>query len=112
MLCLPTGNYRKGVWLIDRRVWSLTYPVRKGKVDSLSKVESLIEASMIGPRKRDDELTSTLISTNNLREEGKILYCMGSCTCIGSLLCNSRFISVIIAIAMNGSVVSTVRGCG
>ena len=47
----------------------LTYPVRKSKVDSFSKVESLIEASMVGTRERDDELTSTLVSTNNLREK-------------------------------------------
>ena len=45
-----------------------TYPVSKGEVDSLSKIESLVETSMIGSGKGDHKLTFTLVSTYNLFE--------------------------------------------
>ena len=45
-----------------------TYPVSGTEVDSLSKVISLVEASMIGPWEGDHKLASTLIRTYNLHE--------------------------------------------
>jgi len=43
-----------------------TYPVCWTDVDSLSKVEALIKAGVIGAWKCDDELTRTLIRSVNL----------------------------------------------
>ena len=57
------------VGVVSRRGHCLCvfHPVRKSKVHSLSKVEALIEASMVGSRERDHKLTSTLVSADNLR---------------------------------------------
>lgn len=45
-----------------------TYPVHSAEVDRLSKVEALIEATVVGSRKRDDKLTSTLVCSVNLKD--------------------------------------------
>lgn len=46
--------------------WNNTYPVHRAEVDSLSKVKALIEAAVVGSRKRDHKLTSTLVCSVNL----------------------------------------------
>lgn len=42
------------------------YPVVKGKVDSLCKVEPLVESGVVGSREGHHELTRTLVSAHHL----------------------------------------------
>lgn len=49
------------------------YPVCSTEVNSLSKVISLIEATVIGSRKRDDKLPSTLVGSYNLPKRNRTL---------------------------------------
>lgn len=44
------------------------YPVHGAEVDCLSKVEALIEAAVVSSGKRDDELSSTLVCSVNLKD--------------------------------------------
>ena len=46
---------------------SQPYPVCSAEVNSFSKVVSLIEAAVVRSGERDDELSRTLVSTNNLQ---------------------------------------------
>lgn len=50
-----------------------SYPVCSTEVNSLSKVISLIEATVIGSRKRDDKLPSTLVGSYNLPKRNRTL---------------------------------------
>ncbi len=43
------------------------YPVCSAEVDCLSKVEALVETTVIGPRKGNDKLSSTLVCTVDLK---------------------------------------------
>lgn len=51
---------------LEKLLWD-TYPVHSAEVDCLSKVEALIEATVISSGKRDDKLTSTLVCSVNLK---------------------------------------------
>lgn len=53
---------------MDNYLQSDAYPVHSAEVYCLSKVEALIEATVVGPRKRYDKLTSTLVCPVNLKE--------------------------------------------
>ena len=44
-----------------------TYPVHGAEVHRLCEVEALVEAAVVGPRERDDELPGTLVGAVDLR---------------------------------------------
>lgn len=46
-----------------------TYPVHRAEVDCLRKVKALIEAAVVGSRKRDHKLSGTLVCSVNLNDD-------------------------------------------
>ena len=47
------------------------YPVHGAEVDRLGEVEALVEAAVVGPRERDDELPGTLVGAVDLTAKQK-----------------------------------------
>lgn len=45
------------------------HPVHSAEVDGLCKVETLVEAAVVGSGEGDDKLTSTLIGAIDLKEK-------------------------------------------
>lgn len=56
----------KSTILVER---SVSYPVCRTEVDSLSKVITLVEASMVCSRKCNNELPSMLVSATDLKHK-------------------------------------------
>lgn len=48
-----------------------THPVSSAKVDGLSKVVALVEATMVSTREGNDEFSCTLVCADNLRKKGQ-----------------------------------------
>lgn len=49
-----------------------THPVSGAKVDSLSKIVALVEATVVSTREGNDEFSCTLVGADNLRKKANI----------------------------------------